>query len=147
MKKQSLGVAVVLGAVVLSLAGVRANAQVGAQEYRGEFTLDQQVRWGQSVLDPGQYTVVLHSAERGSIATIRGEHKTIMVMANAAADDAAPKASSLMLIGDSRSRSVRSLHLAEFGVNLYYPVGKREMELEARNAQDASSVPLVFSGK
>lgn len=143
MKRQSLGLALVLAAVAVGVSGVRANAQ----SYKGTFTLDKQVRWGQAVLPAGNYTLLIDSPQHGSIATIRGEHKSVMVMANAAEEDVSTKASSLLLIGDSRTPSVRALHLAEAGINLYYPVGKRELELEARSRQDALQIPVDIRGK
>jgi hypothetical protein len=143
MKRQSFGMALVLGSVAVCLSGVRANAQ----EYKGSFRLDEPVRWGEAVLPAGNYTLVLNSAERGSIAVIRGEHKSIMVMANAAEEDASTKASSLLLVGDSSTPSVRALHLAEAKMSLFYPVGKRELELEARNRQHPILVAVAVSGK
>jgi hypothetical protein len=131
MKRQSFGMALILGSVAVCLSGARANAQ----EYKGSFRLDEPVRWGGAILPPGEYTLALHSAERGSIAVIRGEHKSIMVMANAAEEDVSTKASSLLLIGDRGTPSVRALHLAEAKMSLYYPVGELELELEARNRQ------------
>ena len=137
--------ALVLSVVALCFGGKRASAQ--AQDYRGTFQLERGVRWGQAVLPPGEYSIILHSPERGSIATIRGQHKTIRVMANGAEPDASAKPSSFLLIGDSKTPSVRRLHLAEFGMDLYYPVGKSELEVKARNQQDAFSVPLATVGK
>ena len=143
----SVILALALSVVALCFGGKRASAQVQAQTYRGMFRLEQEVRWGQAVLPPGEYSIVLHSPERGSIATIRGEHKTVMVMANGAEPDASAKPSSFLLIGDSKTPSVRRLHLAEFGMDLYYPVGKPELEVKARNQQDTFSVPLASVGK
>ena len=143
MKRQSFGLALIVGTVAVCLSGAQANAQ----SYKGTFKLDEQVRWGAAVLPAGNYTLVINSPERGSIATIRGEHKSIMIMANAAEEDASTKASSLLLIGDSSTRSVRAFHLAEAGMNLYYAVGKYEMELEARNRQDALQIPVDIRGK
>ena len=143
MRRRSIGMALAVGAVALGLGGRPAKAQ----DYKGTFRLDERVRWGQAVLPPGDYTIVLHSIERGSIATIRGPHKTIMVMANGANQDASTKVSSLSLVGDRTTPSVRALHLAESGVDLYYPVGKRALELEALNRQEALSVPVFVRGK
>ena len=146
----SVILALVLSVVALCFGGKRASAQAQAQDsqdYRGTFRLEQEVRWGQAVLPPGEYSIVLHSPERGSIATIRGEHKTVMVMANGAEPDASAKPSSFLLIGDSKTPSVRRLHLAEFGLDLYYPVGKPELEVNARNQHDTFSVPVASVGK
>jgi hypothetical protein len=68
-------------------------------------------------------------------------------MANAAEEDASTKKSSLLLVGESSTPSVRALHLGDAGINLYYPVGKRELELEARSRQDAVQVPVDIRGK
>jgi hypothetical protein len=143
MKRQSLGSALVLAAVAVCVSGVRANAQ----EFKGTFKLDEQVRWGDAILPAGNYTLLINAPQHGSIATIRGEHKSIMVMANAAEEDASTKASSLLLVGDSSTPSVRALRLAEAKVTLYYPVGQRELELEARNRQDTLRIPVAIRGK
>jgi len=143
MKTQSFGLVLVLGAVAISLSVAAASAQ----EYKGTFKLDQQVRWGEAILPAGDYTLVLASAERGSIATIYGEHQSIMIMANAAEENASTKGSSLLLVSDRGIPSVRTLHLAEAKMNLYYPVGKPAMELEPHNQQHALQVPVAVSGK
>lgn len=143
MKVRSLFASLVLGILAVCLAQARANAQA----FQGQFTLQEEARWGVGTLPAGNYTFTIGSLQPGGIVAIRGEGKAIMAVAGSRNDDVSSDPSSLLLVRRAGAFTVRSLHLAEVGVDLYYPAGKAPMQIQADNRQDVVRVPVIATGK
>jgi len=77
------GIKMLLATLAMSLLFVGTlPAQGELAVYRGKFALSYQVHWGQSILEPGDYTITIESAGTPTIALIRkadGEGVSLVV--------------------------------------------------------------------
>ena len=133
----------VLAALLLtaSLFGNAAYAQAG---YHGKFTLPFAARWGQAVLQPGDYE--LRFNDDGTLLEIRDakSHQTVAFEQTNIREDSG-KGGSVLIIGTSgEQRVVRSLRIAELGeAYVYSRPSAREME----EARKTGAVPIVVAEK
>ena len=132
----------VVFAILISVAG--ANAQTFV--YAGKFTLPYQVRWGQTMLPAGTYSIRFSSIH--SPATVHSmDGKIAAFVFTARQGDSEKGASSLTIVTRGNQRMVASLNLPEVGASLLYsPLTKAEREELARQKQ-METVPLVAAKK
>ena len=135
--------ATVLAALLLSasLFGNAAYAQAG---YHGKFTLPFAARWGQAVLQPGDYELSFND-DRTLLEIRDGKSKQTVAFEPTGNRQDSGKGGSVLIIGTSgEQRVVRSLRIAELGeAYVYSRPSAREME-EARHT---SAVPIVVAEK
>ena len=133
----------VLAALLLtaSLFGSAAYAQAG---YHGKFTLPFAARWGQAVLQRGDYELGFN--DDGTLLVIRDakSHQTVAFEPTNIREDSG-KGGSVLIIGTSgEQRVVRSLRIAELGeAYVYSRPSAREME----EARKTGAVPIVVAEK
>jgi hypothetical protein len=109
-----------LGSVLFAscLFPVAANAQA---VLAGKFRLPYQVRWNNTVLPAGDYSITINSAEMPMRATVRSTNgKTTRILQTSIVDDPATGSSSIGITSSGNQRLVRSMNLPELGVSLIY---------------------------
>jgi len=141
------GIKMLLVTLAMSLLFVGTlPAQGELAVYRGKFTLSYQVHWGQSILEPGDYTITIESAGTPTIALIRkadGEGVSLVV---SRVNSPATNSVNALLIKDKDGQlTVHSLSLANLGMILIYdPSLARESVQEARVSR---TVPVIWAKK
>jgi hypothetical protein len=115
---------------LISVAG--ANGQTGVF---GKFTLPYQVRWGDAILPPGDYSIRFSSI--ASPATIHSMDGKISVFVfTARRGDSEKGASSLTIVTRGDQWTVASLNLPQARTSLVYsPLTKAERETLAKTKQ------------
>jgi len=123
-----LAIAVLLGGI---LAGV---AHAGAF-YSGQFTLPYEVRWGSTVLSPGEYSLAMDS-ERGPLRVSDETGRIVLLVYGNVDMPTRGQPSSLLITRDGVERTVRSLNSPVWGHKLVFKAFTRaERDLLARGGQ------------
>jgi hypothetical protein len=126
---------------LISVAGANAQAV-----FTGNFTLPHAVRWGQTMLPAGDYSI--HFSSFHSPATIHsmdGKIAAFVLMGNRQDSENGPSSMTIVIRGNERR--VASLNLPQSGISLVYtPMTKAERETLAK-AKQVESVPLVAAKK
>ena len=145
-KQRMAGTALLMAALLTSLFFVGNAGAQAPPAYVGTFTLRNQIHWGKSVLQPGNYTITIKSSGNPSIASIRnadGDAVTF-VMSGARSGNTNGMNALFMKEKDGQLR-VHSLALADLGMVLIYdPSLTRETVQEARVSQ---MVPVMWAKK
>ena len=147
-RKLSLaGTTMLLAALLTSLffSGT-ARAQGRSPAYVGKFTLSYQVVWGNSVLQPGNYTITIKSIGAPIVALVRNSEGDAVTHVVSGARSRNPNGVNAILIKEKdKQLKVYSLALADLGMVLIYdPTLAREAVQEARTSQ---SVPVTWAKK
>jgi hypothetical protein len=123
-----------------------AHAQGRSPAYAGKFTLTQQVRWGNGVLQPGTYTMTIKSTGSPIVATIRkADGDAVTNVVSGARTSSADGANALLLKEKEGRLTVYSLALADLGMVLIYdPALARDALQEARVKQ---TVQVIWAKK
>ena len=145
MKRNSRirGSQVLAAALLMSLFFI-ATSQANAVVFAGKFTLTDQVLWGKTVLQPGDYTITIGSTSMPIFVLVtdsKGRHVARFVSGNDSGKTSARNA--LLIKGKGGQLHVYSLELASLGrVLVYDPVLARAAVLEARAPQ---TVPVMLA--
>jgi hypothetical protein len=134
-----------LATLVMSLLCVgTVQAQGGLAVYRGQFTLSYQVHWGQSVLEPGAYTITITSTGTPSMVLIRKADGNGVALVVSRVNSSATNGINALLLKDKDGQlTVHSLSLANLGMVLIYdPSLARESVQEARVSR---TVPVMLA--
>ena len=135
--------ATVLAALLLT-ASLFSNAAYAQAGYHGKFTLPFAARWGQAVLQPGDYE--LRFNDDGTLLEIRDakSHQTVAFEQTNIREDSGKGGSALIIGTSGEQRVVRSLRIAELGeAYVYSRPSAREME----EARKTGAVPIVVAEK
>jgi len=121
-----------------------AQAQVDMPVFTGKFTLTNQVQWGNTVLQPGNYTVSIGSHVGSTLALVRdGKGRAVGIFTNPIDSGKTTDRNALLIKTKDGQLHVYCLELASLGrVLVYDPVLAREAVLEARAAQ---TVPVMLA--
>ncbi len=136
-----------LAALLTSLFFVgTARAQGQSPAYVGKFTLSYQVVWGDSVLQPGNYTITIKSIGAPIIALVRNSDGDAVTHVVSGARSGNPNGVNAILIKEKNGQlKVHSLVLADLGIVLTYDPGlAREAVQEARASK---TVPVMWTKK
>jgi hypothetical protein len=147
-RKQRLACTALLVAALLTslfLVGT-ARAQAQSPAYVGKFTLTNQIHWGASVLQPGNYTITIKSIGNPTVALIRNIGGDAVTYVLSGARSGKTNGVNALLIKEKDGQlKVHSLALADLGMVLIYdPTLARETVQEARVSQ---TVPVTWSKK
>jgi len=117
-------------------AGV-VQAQSDLSAFTGKFTLTNQVLWGETVLQPGNYTITIPSFSGATFALVRDGKGRPVARFMSRIDDRKTSSRNALLIGEKNGRlHVYSLQLAALGRVLVYDRAlAREAVREARAPQ------------
>jgi hypothetical protein len=100
-----------------------ANAQ---NVVSGKFHLKNEVRWGLTVLQPGDYTITVPTVASIPLATIaNAEGKNILMVSTMIRGEVKHGESSLLIVTNGTQRVVHSLNLSQLGVSLIYQSGTK----------------------
>ena len=123
-----------------------AQAQTDLPAYVGKFTLTDQIHWGKSVLQPGDYTITIGSASTPIIALIRnGEGRPVARLLSGVRSGSTSVVNALLIKEKDGQFWVHSLALADLRMVLVYdPTLARETVQEARVSK---TVPVTWAKK
>jgi hypothetical protein len=147
MKKvQALAFSKILVAALsigLIIVGI-AQAQLGIPTFTGKFTLTTRVQWDKTVLQPGDYTIIIESMSTPTAALIRDGSGRPVARFMSEIDDGKTSAGNALLVKEKGGQlHVYSLALASVGKVLVYDrVLAREAVMEARAPK---TVPVVLA--
>ena len=145
--RKMIGTAMLVAALLTSLFFVgTARAQGQFPAYVGKFTLSYKVVWGNSVLQPGNYTITIKSIGAPIVALIRNSEGDAVTHVVSGARSRNPNGVNAILIKEKDGQlKVPSLARADLGMVLIYdPTLAREAVQEARTSQ---SVPVIWAKK
>lgn len=109
-----------------------ANAQ---SAFKGKFTLSQETRWGQAVLSPGDYLILIDNSASNVLEILDAKSHRTLAYEPIRIREASTKGGSALFIGHRGSqRTVHSLHVAELGQTFVY-----DPALASRPAGDETS--------
>jgi hypothetical protein len=133
----------VLAAVLMMSLFFIATSQAQTVVFAGKFTLTNQVVWGKTVLQPGDYTITIGSSSTPVFAQVR-DSKDCAVAWFRAIDSGKTSARNALLIKEKGGRMhVYSLELANLEkVLVYDPALAQAAIMEARAPQ---TVPVVLA--
>ena len=121
-----------------------AQAQAQHPAFTGKFTLPYQVRWGGSVLKPGDYTLTVKSTGSPVIALVRaagGDAVTYVVSGSVSGNTAGVNA--LAIRENGGQLIVHSLTLADLGMVLVYDPSLAHEQV--KEAQVRRSIPVMIA--
>lgn len=126
-----------------------ASAQHDPAVYHGKLTLPFQALWGSTVLPAGDYTFTVQSTTLPSFVTIRQESRGTapsMIMAQAISQRSSSDQSALIVVRSAGSGVVRSLRLAELGLEFQYAMPKG-VRLVAQGPELIERIRVSVAGK
>jgi hypothetical protein len=133
---------------LFALAVGLTASQANAQNTKGTFNLPFQAHWGNAVLEPGNYTILLPSESSMSpILSVSGQGKTIMLLIGMSGKTESDR-SYLRVENIGQAHVVRELTYGPTGRLLRFSVPKsvrNEAALE-RSAQDTTVTVAASSG-
>jgi hypothetical protein len=147
MKRNSRirGSQVLAAALLMSLFFIATSqAQTDRVVFAGKFTLTDQVQWGKTVLQPGDYTITIGSTSMPVLVLVRDSKGRAVARFMSGNDSGETSARNALLIQEKGGQMhVYSLELASLGrVLVYDPALARAAVLEARAPQ---TVPVMLA--
>ncbi|MFZ0954335.1 MAG: hypothetical protein WAN17_18845 [Candidatus Sulfotelmatobacter sp.] len=123
-----------------------SQAQSDLAVFKGKFTLANQVLWGKTVVQPGDYTITIGSSSMPTFALVRDSKSRPIARFVSRIDGGRTSASNALLIREKDGQlCVYSLALGSLGrVLVYDPTLAREAVLEARSPQ---TVPVMLANR
>jgi hypothetical protein len=112
--------------------------------YQGKFSLPFEVRWQNAVLPAGDYTFTMPSARVPYTMFIRGEGKSVIILAVSGNERTVSEKSELTLVKIGDSYVVRSLEAGQIGLDIDYSAGSRRA---THTALVRVPVELAVAGK
>lgn len=135
---------------VLVLAATALSVGTGyAQGFQGKFTLSSKAMWGQTVLQPGTYTLAISRNNAGATVTVRseGQASSEAVLLPASHDIAAANGKNdLVCIREGDTLVVRMLELSATGNSYRFEMPKAA-QLYAQAKPAVERVEIAFNGK
>lgn len=147
MKRNSRirGSRVLTAALLMSLFFIATSqAQTDLAVFTGKFTLGNQVLWGNTVLQPGDYTITIGSSSMPAFALVRDSKGRPVARFVSRIDGGPTSAGNALRIREKDGQlRVYSLALRSLGrVLVYDPALAREAVLESRSLQ---TVPVMLA--
>jgi hypothetical protein len=136
-------------AVLAMLTACMGASLANAKTVQGSFTLPFEVRWGQAVLPPGNYSFTLNSSA-GSVASaviVRGEDDATSIILSPMHDSCFSGKSALIVEREGEGGTVRSLRLVEAGLVINYPAPKAKRQVLAQAPKLIQSLPVLMAQK
>lgn len=143
MKSESVKQLHKLALVPLALC-LSAGLGKAQNAYQGKFSLPFEVRWGNAVLPAGEYTFRMPSAIVPYTIFVRGEGKSVIILAASGNDRTVSEKSELTLVKIGDRYVVRSLEAGQIGLDIDYSAGSSRA---ARTAMVRVPVQFAVTGK
>jgi len=133
-----------LAALLTSLFFVGTTQAQGLPAYIGKFTLPYQVRWGGSVLRPGDYTFTIKSTKSPMIALVRtADGDAVTYVMNGSLSGHTNGVNALLIRERDGQLIVHSLALADLGVVLIYDPSLAQEPVKEARVKHSVSVMLA----
>jgi len=135
---------VLAAALLVSVVLIATSQAADIAAFTGKFTLTNQVYWGSTVLQPGDYTVSIVSHVGSFLALVRdGKGRAVGIFANPIDSGKTTDRNALLIKEKGGQLHMYCLELSSLRTVLVYdPVLAREAVLEARAAQ---TVPVMLA--
>jgi hypothetical protein len=115
---------------LLALALCSSTGLGRAQEvyYKGKFTLPFEAHWASAVLPAGEYTISMPSTNAPYMLFVRGEGKSVVILANGWADRQLSDDSKLTVVDMDGTETIAHLEAGQLGLTFDYPLPKSHMK-------------------
>lgn len=136
--------------LVLLAAGLSPKLATAQPSVEGKFTLPFEARWGNAVLQPGEYTFSILSTSLPAMVVVRreaGGAQVAMVMARGWDSGGSSDHSALTVARSGGKVSISSLYLEELALTFYYSIPQPKRELLARAPELTRHVPVSGPAK
>ncbi|MGD0227034.1 MAG: hypothetical protein ABSF71_32305 [Terriglobia bacterium] len=135
-------------AVLALLTACMGTSLANAQTAAGKFNLPFEVRWGQAVLPPGNYSFTVNSSvSPPNTVLVRGENLSARIIMSPVHDDSFSGKNELIVERQGERGTVRTLRLADVGLVLYYPAPKAERQILAQAPVLIQQLPILIARK
>lgn len=124
----------VLGALALCLSAGLGRAQ---DAYKGTFTLPFEAHWAGAVLPAGDYTISMPSTATPYLLFVRGEGKSVIILANGASEKSLSDDSKLTVVKLAGTETITGLEAGQIGLALDYPLPKSKTKPMASSTEEA----------
>jgi hypothetical protein len=122
--QRKLKVGLLALAIVLVAAAVPANAQ---QLYKATFNLPFEAQWGNTVVEPGEYTVTVEDAIGQKVIRLHG-HGDLAMFAGAAHSEPIGENGKLVFVNVNGLYTLKAFSAAAIGESFIFPVQKARGE-------------------
>ena len=134
----------------LLAAGLSPRLATAQASVEGKFTLPFEARWGNALLQPGDYSFSIQSTDLPARVVIRREPRggqIAMVLARGWDSSSSSDQSALTVAHRGGKVSISSLYLGKLGLTFYYSIPQPKKELLARGPELARHVPVSGPAK
>lgn len=120
-----------------------------AQTAAGKFNLPFEVRWGQAVLAPGNYSFTVNSSGSPPINTVlvRGENGSSRMIVPMAHDYSFSGKNEMIVERQGGRGMIRTLRLADVGLVLFYSAPKAETQILTQAPVLTQRLPILMAKK
>ena len=133
-----------LGLAALAL-GATVSRAAANEVYKGTFTLSSEAYWGDTLLEPGEYTIVMDAdLTKTPLVQLRGNGVNAVVMALPVSRDLPSMRSHLTLAQFNGAYAVRELDAGPLGQTFHFGVSK-QVRGAAERAATAAPVHVPIS--
>jgi hypothetical protein len=131
------------------LASCAGASLANAQEFRGQFSLPFEARWGAAVLPAGEYTFTLDEHASQRLVIVRGEAQQAMVLPQNVEFRAIPHQSALIAVRSGGEYRIRGLYIDALGMFLDYGLtaGGQKHSKIAQAPVLIRRLPVAVAGK
>ncbi|MGD0222583.1 MAG: hypothetical protein ABSF71_09600 [Terriglobia bacterium] len=136
---------VVLALLTTCIGASLASAQTAA----GKFSLPFEVRWGQAVIAPGNYSFTVNSSGSSPANTVfvRGENGSPCMIVPLAHDYSFSGKNELIVERQGDRGTIRTLRLADVGLVLFFPAPRTEGQILAQAPVLTQRLPILMAKK
>ncbi|HEY6292756.1 MAG TPA: hypothetical protein VI455_14505 [Terriglobia bacterium] len=132
----------------LALLIAHLNPGVGnAQDFKGEFTLPFDARWGGGTLPAGNYSFTLDKAESSGTLYLSQGTRTVALIHSQGHSYTQSGRCALTVSQSRDGNAVRELSLPQIGVALHYAPRKPRRGTAAAEKEIAQAIPVTIAGK
>jgi hypothetical protein len=131
----------VLGALALCLSAGLGKAQ---DAYQGTFTLPFEAHWAGAVLPAGDYTISMPSTGTPYLLFVRGEGKSVIILAHGASEKSLSDDSKLIVVNMAGTETITGLEAGQIGLALDYPVPRSKMKPMAGSTGEAKRMTSML---
>jgi len=116
-----------------------------AQDFQGKFTLPFEAQWGNTILQPGSYTLTVGRFQGGQrevmVQTDAGAKATAIIMTQSQNPSPSLSRNNLVCVRGNRGLAVRALEVAPLGETIYFTMPKGDVMYAEK--RDGKEPPLL----
>jgi len=134
--QRKLKVGLLALAIVLVAAAVPANAQ---QVYKATFNLPFEAQWGNTVVEPGDYTITVEEALGQKVIRLHGGQGDLAIFAGPVISEPMGDNGKLVFVNVKGLYTLKAFNAAAIGQSFIFPVQKARGE---RASQQVTTIGL-----